>query len=974
MDGLEGAFLARYIRFLMTRTGTILLGATVLTIAAGFAGARFQVKTDFAELLPQDEPSIKDLARAKQRVGGMSNLIIAVTGDDPRANRRLVDDLVERLHSLPRDVVGKLRYRVVEEAEFYKRNLHLYMDLEDLREIHDRLRDRFRQVRISKNPLLNLDLGDEPDERSAKREPLDFEDLRAKFQTAVNAYDRYPEGYLAEPDGKLFAIVLYPSGVSSEVDPGKRLLAVVQAAVAETCSTWPAPVTDATVLAGEVQRACARRYHPSVRIGLTGGIVTAIEEQAAILADLVLISAICLGLNLILVLAYFRMFRSVPIVGLPVVVGTIWTFGISYFLLDSLNTATTFLAAIIVGNGINFGIIQFARYAEERRRGAALESALTRSLGFTAQSTTVAALGAGISYGSLMLTDFRGFNGFGLMGTIGMALCWCSAFCFQPALLIALSRLRPEQFAASSSRAQAISWSARASSWLASRSPITAALGVILLTAAAVSTVYYLGDPYEYDFRNLRNQIARSQGSGKLSNRVDKLFPKRLDPSFILADRPDQVPLIVEALGEKNRSGPLAGVFQEIRSLSSFLPDHQEQKIKLLGQIDRLLTKSALSWMTERERDEVERFRPPAGIRRLIVDDLPSSIVGMFTERDGRRGLIVLLYPTQKRSIWDGRFLLELDRASRSVRLPSGEEVTSAGMATIFADMLRAIERDGPPGSPFLPGWGGPARRPGLWLWLVPGLAADLPRLEWAPHRRGRLLDRSEAQLLEFRRPAHHLWHRHRLRSEYHQSPSPGWRSLHQRDRGPLRQRGRPLLADHHRRLLLAPHRRQPRARLLWAARRHRGSERANRSGFIRPRRDQAARRSPRGPPEQAQGLATRRPGGPRHLRFLSSWAEAIVNAVSSKSYQGDIRSLPASSMLCLCSVNQSRSASGSTTSKRGKESHGQSGHALSYLLLGSTHALDPSQDGRPGEPYLSGSMLRAAQATGDGLRHRDGP
>jgi hypothetical protein len=39
---------------------------------------------------------------------------------------------------------------------------------------------------------------------------------------------------------------------------------------------------------------------------------------------------------------------------------------------------------------------------------------------------------------------------------------------------------------------------------------------------------------------------------------------------------------------------------------------------------------------------------------------------------------------------------MEVADASREVNLPDGETVTSAGVATIFADMIRAIERDGP--------------------------------------------------------------------------------------------------------------------------------------------------------------------------------------------------------------------------------------------------------------------------------------
>jgi len=59
-------------------------------------------------------------------------------------------------------------------------------------------------------------------------------------------------------------------------------------------------------------------------------------------------------------------------------------------------------------------------------------------------------------------------------------------------------------------------------------------------------------------------------------------------------------------------------------------------------------------------------------------------------------GMPIALYPRHGRSTWDGHFLIQLSDASRIVHLPDGDVVTSAGSATIFADMIEAIERDGP--------------------------------------------------------------------------------------------------------------------------------------------------------------------------------------------------------------------------------------------------------------------------------------
>ena len=54
--------------------------------------------------------------------------------------------------------------------------------------------------------------------------------------------------------------------------------------------------------------------------------------------------------------------------------GALATFAFARLGVGHLNLATAFLAPIVVGNGINFGIILLARYFEERARGRTIRS------------------------------------------------------------------------------------------------------------------------------------------------------------------------------------------------------------------------------------------------------------------------------------------------------------------------------------------------------------------------------------------------------------------------------------------------------------------------------------------------------------------------------------------------------------------------------------------------------------------------
>ncbi len=685
---------SRYVGFLIRHYWIVLLIATSLTIVAALSASRFTLKTNFVELLPQDEPSVKDLERAKARKGGLSNLIVAVMGNQPENNRKIVDDLAEKFKELPKEYVTYIKYNIKEERAFYKQFKHLYAGLDDLSEVYERLREKVRYERIKNNPILNMDFDGE------ELEPVEFDlsDIKEKYENKSSSYDKFIDGYFTGEEGKLYAIMLYPPGAATGIEFGKRMRLAVMQAIAEVCSGSQPKVSGEAALDELILQNCQEKYGSSVTIGIAGSVVTAIDEQKAIIDDLVLVTSICLLFVGLAVLLYFRLWRSLPVVGIPLIMGTTWTFGISIYIVEHLNTSTAFLAAIIVGNGINFGLIQLARFTEERRAGKGISESVTNAMLKTARATSTAALAASIAYGSLIITEFRGFNGFGYMGGLGMVLCWISAFTVQPSLLVMTAKFWPIRFnGKGKGHDMPTGLFARPYARLLFRFGTPMHVVAWLFGAVCiVVAIPYLGDPFEYDFRNLRNQSARLSGSGALSSRVDKIFPRRLNPMFILADRPDQMPLIMAELERRNTQGEHKGLFQDIVSIHTLLPKDQKKKIKILKKIDKLLSKSTLSWLTEEQRREVDEYLPKDGLKSLSIDDLPFGLSKMFTELDGRKGLAIALYPRHGVSVWDGHFLMEIAQASRLVNLPDGEQVTSAGTSTIFADMIKAIERDGP--------------------------------------------------------------------------------------------------------------------------------------------------------------------------------------------------------------------------------------------------------------------------------------
>ena len=115
-------------------------------------------------------------------------------------------------------------------------------------------------------------------------------------------------------------------------------------------------------------------------------------------------------------------------------------FAVAELAFGYLNSSTAFLGSIILGNGINYAIVLMSRYEEQRAHGDDSSARDARALAGTWRGTLVAAISASAAYASLMVTSFRGFSQFGVMGAVGRAVCWLATYTALPAMLVLLDQ------------------------------------------------------------------------------------------------------------------------------------------------------------------------------------------------------------------------------------------------------------------------------------------------------------------------------------------------------------------------------------------------------------------------------------------------------------------------------------------------------------------------------------------------------
>ncbi|HEY3666760.1 MAG TPA: MMPL family transporter, partial [Polyangiaceae bacterium] len=444
-----------------------------------------------------------------------------------------------------------------------------------------------------------------------------------------------------------------------------------------------------------------KHFASDLRVGFTGDLITNAEAQDAVIHDLVYVGKCGVLLVLAAVFLYFMSFRALAGMGLTILVGCVWAFGAARLSVGYLNTATGFLVSIIAGNGINFGIVYLARYIEARRndRLDVADSIRTAHLE-TSGGTWAAAVAATVAYGSLAITDFKGSRHFGIIGGVGMLLCWLATYLLLPAWLAASERLRPMRMDGGGLRARLRGSYGVPFAWLAERAPraLSAVAGLGGLCALGLAVRFLVQDPMDYSLGSIRNDHGSATSSGTLSTRVDKVVGRLgQDGRAIITDRLDEVEPLVAELTRRRDSAPKGHLpFQKVVSLFDLLPKDQPPKLALLRDISEHLERAKRRGLVTGADYDALRARLPARLAPLTLGDLPERLARPFTEKDGTRGRIVYIVPSDGRSVYDVRYLMEWADSFREVRLPSGDVVRGTGEPVILSDMILNVKSDAP--------------------------------------------------------------------------------------------------------------------------------------------------------------------------------------------------------------------------------------------------------------------------------------
>jgi hypothetical protein len=578
----QGLFL-RIEEFSRRRYRLVFLATLLLCVASILLGRRLSLDADVMNLVPRHNPVIRTFREALADFGSIDYLLLLVEardGQGPEDLQEFADVLAARVAALP--TVSYVEYKIDTSSKFFsffRTHQILFLPPDRLPElrakftdaaIRERVRDNLRQLTGPSSIFSKRLLEEDPFLIS----PLLFEEaLRSKGPLKVDLASGY---YLAR-DGSALLIIAKPVKPAQDTAFDKNLIAQVRGAEAEAAREFAAERREAVGVeaedsgsrrsgdAGEVAAA------PLVRLG--GGYIIADADSTLIKKDMVNIGLWSFGIILALYYFCYRRFGAVLYSSVPLLVGQILTLAIAYIFLRNLNSATTGFSAMLMGLGTDFTIVMYARYVEERARGASLADALRLMMGASALGVFTGAITSAGTFYSMCITEYKGLRDFGFLVGTGILLCLVAILFLLPAMIAwhegraGRKGITKRLYLHSFGIERVMTWS--------TRRPWPVLLGSILLTI--VGGTYAWNISFTDDVRKLRSETNEGVQMEKV---VAEKFGAAFSPMMVVCSGGD-----LETVMQRNRDANriLDGFVEDhvllgYESIFSYVPPRQEQE------------------------------------------------------------------------------------------------------------------------------------------------------------------------------------------------------------------------------------------------------------------------------------------------------------------------------------------------------------------------------------------------------------
>jgi len=682
--------MSKFIRFFIPvvqlsnrRPYAVIFTALFLAILSGYFASKLTVDTDIANLLPDSNENVQALEKLKETAGGETEMQVAIKSPDFEANVAMAEFLAKESLELyyPRyedNFFSSSELR--RDTEVLQDNALYLATVPELTEIKDYLQEEIDKAREEANPFF-VDFSDDFEEEEEEEE----EDI-GRFRESYD--DLIPPEYATNSDSTVVMLTLYPKGPQSDI----RYLEDMFAAYQE--------MLDGIDVAS---------YHPEMEIQFGGRLKRHLDEFESIMNDV--FNSFSLGISsvILLVMFYFfikkyihyrkgskvgrthsfwshfiRMPVPVLVIGIPLLISLMWTFGITYLQIEVLNTMTSVLFVILFGLGIDYGIHYYARYIEYRSMGRSVENSVLLAYDKTGAAIIVSAFTTAAALFILMFADFRGFSEFGFIAGLGILFALTTMLFVLPSLLVIFERwnwILTNRIDDDYVRSKGIH-----------QYPYARSIVSVGLLVSVVVIIFSGSLKFEYQFGNLEPTFEEYEQFKEFTSGVDE--NGRRNPAYIIADTDEDVFELLDSLRTRRDRNPDT-IIRDVEALQERFPPDEEmanEKLEHIAEIRQLLQNS---FIRDQDDENLDLLRRGAQTREKLDEDIiPDFLKNRFMTQEGEIGRFIIIYPD--RGLSDGLKSIAFKDEVGEVELSGGKKYHAASTSIVAATMLDLMRTESP--------------------------------------------------------------------------------------------------------------------------------------------------------------------------------------------------------------------------------------------------------------------------------------
>jgi hopanoid biosynthesis associated RND transporter like protein HpnN len=406
---------------------SLLLAALALAYAAGHLG----VNSNTDDLLSDELPHRRNLAAFARRFGDSGlDLVVVVEGATAGITHDAASALTERLAA-----DGERFAKVVApgSGEFFDRNGLLYLDVDDLEALADRLaRAQPFLAELAREPTLPrlLELLASALRHGAELGVGSDAELRDVLDRVSAELERPLDAWV--PPLAWDDWMLGDSGrAASDRMRNRRVIFATPRVDYDEFE----PASAAVSRVRELARAAGLDEDRGVRVRVTGDLALSTEELSNVRGQAVAQLGGSFLVVALLLLTGLRSGRLALHATLTLLVGLAWTTGFAALAVGHLNVLSTAFAVLFIGLAIDYGIHFLLRWLELRDAGLEPAPALRDAGRSVGTSLFLCAVTTALGFYSFVPTGFVGIAELGVIAGSGMFLSLLATLTLLPALV-----------------------------------------------------------------------------------------------------------------------------------------------------------------------------------------------------------------------------------------------------------------------------------------------------------------------------------------------------------------------------------------------------------------------------------------------------------------------------------------------------------------------------------------------------------